>query len=98
MSTIGNRKIIGWLVLALILGILVSPWASSNPDGLERVAEDQAFIDRAENLFAGLIPDYLMPGIENEAVATALAGGIGVLITLGFTILIGNLVSRKTIG
>ena len=35
------------LAVALILGVFVSPYASSKPDGLERVAADQGFVDTA---------------------------------------------------
>ena len=36
------------LAVALILGVVVSPFASSKPDGLERVATDQGFVDAAD--------------------------------------------------
>jgi hypothetical protein len=67
------------LLLALALALL-SPLASPHPDGLERVAEDQGFIDRAQNPPFQVIADYLFPGVENEAVATVLAGLTGTLI------------------
>ncbi|MGB3768113.1 MAG: PDGLE domain-containing protein, partial [Phormidesmis sp.] len=41
----GKFFLIG-LGVALIIAAVVSPFASSNPDGLERVAEDLGFIDR----------------------------------------------------
>ena len=58
------------------LATAVSPFASANPDGLEKVAEDKAFLD--EGRLAGVqedspIPDYAFPGVENERVATGLA-------------------------
>ena len=62
---------------------LFSPLASSHPDGLERVAEDEGFIDRAEEAPYELIPDYAFPGIDNEAVATILAGLVGTGVVFG---------------
>ena len=59
---------------------LLAPLASGSPDGLERVAEDQGFIDTAKDAPYAVIADYVFPGIENEAVATILAGVIGVTI------------------
>ena len=59
---------------------LLAPFASSSPDGLERVAEDQGFIDTGREAPYAIISDYVVPGIENEAVATVLAGAIGVTI------------------
>jgi len=46
-------------------------------------------------LFTAPIPDYLIPGISNEVIATGLAGFIGVLLTLGITLIIGKVISAK---
>lgn len=72
------------LILAIALALFLSPFASSFPDGLERVAEDHGFIDHGEGqeVVQSPIPDYAMPWIANEKVATALAGIIGTLLTL----------------
>ena len=74
-----------WLIglLASWLVVIFSPLASSSPDGLERVAENEGFIGRAQEAPFQLIADYLFPGIENEAVATILAGLIGTLVLFG---------------
>ena len=72
----------GALMLALALAIL-SPLASSSPDGLERVAEDKGFIDRALDAWYQIIPDYVMPGVASETAATILAGLLGTLILFG---------------
>lgn len=67
------------LLLALAL-VLLSPLASPHPDGLERVAEDQGFIDRAQDSPFQVIADYVFPGVENTALATILAGLVGTLL------------------
>ena len=75
-----------WWQIGLIICLLVaclSPLASSSPDGLERVAEDKGFIDRSLESPFQVIADYVFPGIQNEAVATILAGIIGSLILFG---------------
>ncbi|MFC1976949.1 PDGLE domain-containing protein [Chloroflexota bacterium] len=74
-----------WLIgLAACLAVAcLSPLASSSPDGLERVAEDKGFIGLAGEAPFQIIADYTFPGIENEAVATILAGLIGTLIMFG---------------
>jgi hypothetical protein len=73
------------LLVAAGLGLLVSPFASSAPDGLERVAAEEGFIDSAEDhaLSDGPVADYSVRGVDNERVSTAIAGLIGVLITFG---------------
>ena len=77
---------VGGLALALLLAV-ISPIASAHPDGLEWVAEQQGFLGRAQASLYDLMPDYLLPGISNEALATVLAGIVGVglvlLATLG---------------
>ncbi len=74
----------GLVVVGVGIALLVtlfSPWASSHPDGLEKVAEEKQFIDAAEEAPKyEIIPDYQFPGVENERVATVLAGVTGVLV------------------
>ena len=75
-----------WWQIGLIACLAVaclSPLASSSPDGLERVAENKGFIDLGQEAPFQVIADYVFPGIENEAVATILAGLIGSLILFG---------------
>lgn len=72
----------GALIFALLLAVL-SPLASSSPDGLERVAEDKGFIETAREALFNLIPDYVFPGIAHEALAVILAGIIGTLLIFG---------------
>ena len=70
------------LAVAVGLGTAVSPWASPEPDGLEKVAEDKGFLgDATSNRIQddSPIPDYAFPGIENERVATGVAGFAGTL-------------------
>ncbi|MDH5696731.1 MAG: PDGLE domain-containing protein [Dehalococcoidia bacterium] len=74
-----------WLIsfLVCLAVACLSPLASSSPDGLERVAEDKGFIGLAGEAPFQIIADYVFPGIENEALATILAGIIGTLILFG---------------
>ena len=74
------------LAAAIGLGTAISPFASSSPDGLEKVATDKAFIDdgRLHSLQDDSpIPDYAFPGIGDERVATGLAGFAGTLLVFG---------------
>ena len=84
------------LLAALAVAVFLSPFASSSPDGLERVAEDLGFIEKGEEqVLKSPIPDYAFPGIENEKVATALAGAAGTLLTFGAVYAVGRGASRK---
>lgn len=73
----------GWVAAGLLIALavaLASPLADPNPDGLERVAEDQGFMELAQDAPYTIIPDYAVPGIESEALATMAAGVIGVVV------------------
>ncbi len=80
-----------WWVIGLLLALgvaLLSPLASPHPDGLERVAENEGFLDQAQDAPYQVIPDYSFPGIENEAMATIVAGLVGtaLLFALGYAL------------
>ncbi len=79
-----------WVVgLLIALGLAIaSPLASAHPDGLEWVAEQKGFLDAAQGPLYSIIPDYVFPGMSNEALATILAGILGALIVFGAAIAI----------
>jgi cobalt/nickel transport system permease protein len=70
------------LLVALGLAI-ASPLASSHPDGLEWVAQQNGFLGMAQKPLYHFIPDYAFPGIPNGTLATITAGIIGTLIVFG---------------
>ncbi len=77
---IGGRVVwIAGLLIAIALAV-ASPLASTHPDGLEFIAAQQGFIDKAQASPYNIIPDYAMPGIANESTATIAAGIVGVII------------------
>jgi len=77
------RYYLGLLVVGIGIALLItffSPFASSEPDGLEKVAENEGFIKEAEDAPYEVIADYVLPWVDNEDLGTILAGVIGVLI------------------
>ena len=83
------------LAIAIAVVVVLAPLASSDPDGLERVAEDNGFIAQAENFIAGLLGDYAIPGVDDSAVSTILAGLLGLAILVGVVVLLGRLLARR---
>ena len=82
-QTAGGRAVgLAGLVIALVLAI-ASPLASSHPDGLEWIAEQQGFLSAARAPIFRIIPDYVFPGVSNPALATIAAGILGTLIVAG---------------
>ena len=79
-----NRKflILGLLISALLAGG-ASFYASSSPDGLEKVAEDIGFIETAKDHANSdtALADYGVKGVENERLSVGAAGVIGVVAT-----------------
>jgi PDGLE domain len=70
------------LAVAIALGTAFSPFASSSPDGLEKVAETKGFLDAGRLAPAqehAPVPDYAFPGVHDARLATALAGLTGTL-------------------
>lgn len=77
--------VIAGLLVAVGLALVVSGFASSSPDGLEKVAEDKGFLETArDHAFADSpLADYAVEGVDNERLSTGLSGLIGVLLTFG---------------
>lgn len=78
----------GWLVgvgllVALVLAGLVSYYASSAPDGLEKVSADHGLDAHAKDSAAADSPlsGYGVSGIQNERLSVGVAGVIGVGVT-----------------
>jgi hypothetical protein len=72
------------LLITVFVAVVLSQFASSEPDGLEYVAEGQGFADTAEEHDLADLPlaDY-GENLETEgAISTGVAGLIGVIATL----------------
>ena len=93
-----NRKfyIIGFIVSLFLAGV-VSFYASSSPDGLEKVAQDIGFIDTAKDHTNadGALADYGVKGIDNERASVGVAGIIGVIGTAVVAGIGFKLIARK---
>lgn len=94
----GSRRtrifVIAGLLVTLVLAGAVSYYASSDPDGLEKVSEDEGFAEsgRAHDLEDSPLADYGTQDVDNERLSGGVAGAIGVGVTFavagGVTLLI----------
>lgn len=85
-----KKNIITAILISIVLVFLAAGLASSLPDGLERVAQDLGFAQKAAE--AGLVTpvtDYSLAGITSPFWATLLAGVLGVSVVFGATCLVG---------
>lgn len=76
--------LVAFLVSSLLVAGVASYYASSHPDGLERVGEQVGFLDSAEDSAASESPfaDYDTAGVESERLGGGIAGVTGALVVL----------------
>src|SRR5258706_2564976 len=82
----------GWIVAGIVLSLIViflSPLASTNPDGLNRVAMNLGFIHTAQ-VGAGPLARYTVPFLANAAASKIAAGAIGAFVVLVLATLAGR--------
>ncbi len=74
----------GWVIAGLVIAaavvLILAPAASENPDGLDRVSQDEEFADKAKGPSYEWLPDYTIPGVDNEWASVVLAVLVGVAI------------------
>ncbi len=87
----------GLLVATLLMAGVVSFYASSAPDGLDRVSQDEGFAStEKEHGSAGSpLSDYAVDGVDDERVSGGLAGVLGVGVVLVLTAGIAYAVRRR---
>jgi cobalt/nickel transport protein len=92
--------LISGFVASLFLAGIVSFYASSSPDGLEKVAGDIGFIETAkENTNSdGILADYGVKGVDNPRLSTGVAGVVGVVATAAISTGLFALIRRKSDG
>lgn len=85
------------LIMALLIAGALSPFASPNPDGLEKVAETKGFTEKVEGkeVLRAPMPDYVAPGLKSEGTATAVAGITGTLITFAAAYGISRILGQR---
>ncbi len=87
----------GWIVagvLAALLVVLFAPLASTSPDGLERVAAQNGFLEAAREAPFSILSDYNIPALGDSSLSTILAGGIGTLAVLFIVFGLARLIRR----
>jgi len=83
ISKTTNGRVIAPLTAASVVALLLSPFASGFPDGLEWIAEKYNFLHESAPLFVGPLPDYAVPSFGNDMLSTGVAGFAGVLVAFG---------------
>ena len=95
-SAKGSR---GWVVAGVLVSlavVLLSPLASTDPDGLERVAGDLGFLGKGASSPYQIIPDYTLPLLGETQLSTILAGMIGLAVVGTIIVLLGQGLKAKS--
>ncbi|MEZ5175269.1 MAG: PDGLE domain-containing protein [Acidimicrobiia bacterium] len=71
---------IGALAVILLTGVVLSQFASSKPDGLEYIAEQEGFADQAQD---HSLADTPLADYGGDGASRAVAAAIGIAVTLG---------------
>jgi cobalt/nickel transport system permease protein len=90
----GRGWVVGGVVISAIV-VLLSPFASADPDGLERVAENLNFLSVGQDAPYQILPDYTIPFLGETGISTILAGVVGAAVVAGLAILIGRALRAK---
>ena len=94
-SAKGSR---GWVVAGVLISlavVLLSPLASVNPDGLNRVAMNLGFIHTAQAR-SGPLAGYVVPFLQSVSLSKITAGGIGIAVVGVIIVLLGQGMKAKS--
>jgi len=84
-------------VAAMVIALVLSPFACGFPDGLEWVSERFRLVHDAAPAFVAPMNGYTLPGLPADGISTALAGLAGVLVVFVAGSLIASAWNRWTI-
>jgi len=92
-----NKFLLAGVLVSIFVAGFVSFYASSSPDGLEKVAEDKGFLGTAQESANSGSPlaDYGVAGIDHDRLSVGLSGLIGVVVTLILSLVIFKSLARK---
>ena len=70
-------------ILLLLCFTLITPYASSSPDGLESVAENFGFLE-TDGLVL-FLNDYGISGLSNSFLSTIISAVLGIVVVVGIS-------------
>ncbi len=96
-SSVAAQGSRGWImagVLITLAVVVLSPLASTDPDGLNRVAMNVGFINAAQS-GSGPLAGYTTPFLANTSIGKIVAGAIGVFVVLVLAFIMGRTLHKK---
>jgi cobalt/nickel transport system permease protein len=95
-STSGSRSWVAAGVLVSLAVVLLAPLASTDPDGLERVAGNLGFLGKGASASYQLIPNYTLPFLGQTHLSTIVAGLLGLAVVAVIIVLLGQGLKAKS--
>ena len=92
MNTKDKYFVIAGVIICLVIAVMSPFLASSDPDGLEKSAQDVG-VPEAEASYQAPFPDYAIEGLGEIGEIAALA--IGIIVTLIFALVIAMIIRRR---
>ncbi len=83
------------LILIMAGFAVLVPFASTYPDGLETVAETLG-VEETKPFWEGLMPDYMLPTVDNPYMSNLFAGFCGMLLVLVLSFALGKVLSKPS--
>ena len=87
------KKHLGAVALLVVFLAVFIPFASSSPDGLEKVAQSLG-VNEHDPLWRGFMFDYSVEVLENPYVSTLIAGIFGTLMVLAASFIFGKVITK----
>ena len=83
-------------VIVLLVGFLAvfTPFASSNPDGLEKMAQSLG-VEESAPFWKGIMSNYSVEAFKDPYVSTLVAGVLGVLLVLAASLALGFVIAKR---
>ena len=78
-----TSSIYGLFIFLLLCFTLITPYASSSPDGLESVAENFGFLE-TDGLVL-FLNDYGISGLNNSFLSTIISAVLGIVVVVGIS-------------
>lgn len=83
------------IVIMIVALMVLIPFASTHPDGLEKVVESVG-IEEPKPIWKGLMPDYTFTAIEDSYFATLTSGLVGVFLVCSIAWIMGLMATHKS--
>jgi cobalt/nickel transport protein len=88
------KKYLAATVMLIVFLAVFIPFASSSPDGLQKVATSLG-IEEPEPIWQGLMGDYSVNVLGDTYVSTLAAGVLGTMLVLMATLVLGTAITKR---